>query len=99
MARRTARSAFALAGTALGVAYGFAFASLGGLVVDAVRPDPTGAATGVNTLLRTLGGAVGAYSPAVITTASATAVPTESGYTMAFVASAAASTPSRPAKG
>ncbi|UTP36695.1 MFS transporter [Streptomyces rapamycinicus] len=79
----------ALAGTALGVAYGFAFASLGGLVVNAVRPDRTGAATGVNTLLRTLGGAVGAQLAAVIITGSAAATPTEAGYTMAFLASAA----------
>ncbi|CDR17877.1 MFS transporter [Streptomyces iranensis] len=80
---------FALAGTALGVAYGFAFASLGGLVVNAVRPDRTGAATGVNTLLRTLGGAVGAQLAAVIITGSAAAPPTETGYTVAFLASAA----------
>ncbi len=79
---------FALAGTALGVAYGFAFASLGGLVVNAVRPDRTGAATGVNTLLRTLGGAVGAQLAAVIITGSAAATPTETGYTVAFLASA-----------
>lgn len=40
---------FLVAGAALGTAYGFAFASLGGLVVDAVPAEQTGAATGVNT--------------------------------------------------
>ena len=51
---------FLVGGAVLGAAYGFAFAALGNLVVGAVPPERTGAATGVNTILRTTGGALGA---------------------------------------
>jgi len=72
----------------LGLAYGLAFASLGGLVVGAVGQEETGAATGINTILRTVGGALGSVLAAVIVTSSATAPrqpPAESGYTTAFI--------------
>jgi len=84
---------FLAAGAALGTAYGFAFASLGGLVVDAVPAEQTGAATGVNTILRTIGGAAGAQLATAIVTGSAgggSVVPTESGYSTAFYAAAVA---------
>lgn len=87
-------TSFAVAGALLGLAYGFAFASLGGLVVGSVPAEQTGAATGVNTILRTVGGAIGAQLAAALVTASATpatgGTPTESGYTTAFLASAIA---------
>ncbi|MEV6480758.1 MFS transporter [Streptomyces sp. NPDC051576] len=86
---------FLAAGAALGTAYGFAFASLGGLVVDAVPAAQTGAATGVNTILRTIGGAAGAQLATAIVAGSAgggSAVPTESGYSAAFCAAAVAAT-------
>lgn len=76
----------------IGLAYGLAFASLGGLVVGAVDRQQTGAATGINTILRTVGGALGAVLAAVITTSSAPAPgrpPAEAGYTTAFVVSGA----------
>ena len=76
----------------VGLAYGLAFASLGGLVVGAVGPEQTGAATGINTILRTVGGALGAVLAAVIVTSSASAPggpPAESGYTTAFLVSGA----------
>ncbi|WP_078840620.1 MFS transporter [Streptomyces antioxidans] len=75
----------------LGLAYGLAFASLGGLVVGSVGQEQTGAATGVNTILRTVGGALGAALAAAIVASSATALgpPTESGYTTAFVVAGA----------
>lgn len=84
---------FLVAGAALGTAYGFAFASLGGLVVDAVPAEQTGAATGVNTIFRTIGGAAGAQLATAIVTGSAgggSTVPTESGYSTAFYAAAVA---------
>lgn len=85
---------FAVTGALLGLAYGFAFASLGGLVIGAVGADQTGAATGINTILRTVGGAVGSQLAAVVVTASAApgtgGLPAESGYTTAFLASAVA---------
>jgi len=43
----------------LGVGIGLAFAALGNLIVQAVPPSQTGVASGMNTVLRTLGGAVG----------------------------------------
>jgi EmrB/QacA subfamily drug resistance transporter len=43
----------------LGIGMGFAFASLGNLIVNAVEPHQTGVASGMNTVMRTLGGALG----------------------------------------
>jgi MFS family permease len=43
----------------LGVGMGFAFSALGNLIVGAVEPDQTGVASGMNTVMRTLGGALG----------------------------------------
>jgi TRAP-type C4-dicarboxylate transport system permease large subunit len=83
---------YLVAGAALGTAYGFAFASLG-LVVDAVPAEQTDAATGVNTILRTIGGAAGAQLATAIVTGSAgggSTVPTESRYSTAFYAAAVA---------
>ena len=77
--------------TVLGAAYGFAFASLGALVVGAASPSETGAATGINTVLRTIGGAVGAQLAAAVLTSATrapAALPTESGYVTAFLAAA-----------
>jgi MFS family permease len=64
-----------LAGAILGAGYGLAFAALGNLVVDAVQPAHTGAATGINTILRTVGGATGAQLSAVVLAGSAGYVP------------------------
>jgi EmrB/QacA subfamily drug resistance transporter len=43
----------------LGVGIGLAFSALGNLIVQAVPPSQTGVASGMNTVLRTLGGALG----------------------------------------
>ena len=45
--------------TLLGVGIGLAFSALGNLIVQAVPPSQTGVASGMNTVLRTLGGALG----------------------------------------
>ena len=81
-----------VAAAILGTGIGLAFASLANLIVDAVRPDQTGVATGMNTVMRTLGGAVGAQIGASIIagTVVAGAVPTEQGFTLAFLAAAIA---------
>lgn len=79
---------FYLIGLPIGAGYGLAFAALGTLVVDAVRPRETGIATAVNTIVRTVGGALGAQIAAAILTSStstATVRPTETSYTVAFV--------------
>ena len=45
--------------TLLGVGIGLAFAALGNLIVQAVPATQTGVASGMNTVMRTLGGALG----------------------------------------
>src|SRR5437588_8773283 len=45
--------------TLLGIGIGLAFAALGNLIVQAVPPTQTGVASGMNTVMRTLGGALG----------------------------------------
>lgn len=57
---------FYLVEVLIGAGYGLAFASVGNLVVNAVEPRDTGVATGVNTITRTVGGAVGAQLSASI---------------------------------
>ena len=43
----------------MGLGIGLAFAALGNLIVQAVDPHQTGAAGGMNTVMRTIGGAIG----------------------------------------
>jgi EmrB/QacA subfamily drug resistance transporter len=77
----------------LGIGVGFAFASLANLVVNAVDPRQTGEATGINTIMRTIGGTFGAQIASTIVTSElipGTRIPTESGYTTAFTLSAIA---------
>jgi EmrB/QacA subfamily drug resistance transporter len=50
----------------LGVGIGLAFAALGNLIVQAVPAGQTGVASGMNTVVRTLGGAVGAQIAATL---------------------------------
>jgi EmrB/QacA subfamily drug resistance transporter len=50
---------FLIGATLLGIGIGLAFAALGNLIVQAVPPTQTGVASGVNTVMRTLGGALG----------------------------------------
>lgn len=81
----------AVSGAVLGLAYGYAFGSLGSLVIDATPAHETGAAAGINTILRTIGGAIGSAIAVTIVASSHgtdTAAPTESGYTTAFTVSA-----------
>lgn len=77
----------------LGIGVGFAFAALANLVVSAVDRSQTGEATGINTIMRTIGGSLGAQIAASLVAARTipgTLVPAESGYTTAFVMSAIA---------
>jgi EmrB/QacA subfamily drug resistance transporter len=48
-----------IAAALLGIGMGLAFAALGNLIVQAVPPHQTGVASGMNTVMRTLGGALG----------------------------------------
>ena len=75
----------------MGIGIGFAFAAMANLIVEAVPPEQTGVATGMNTIVRTIGGAIGSQVAAGIVTATLLHdIPTERGFTIAFAASAGA---------
>jgi len=80
-----------LASALLGTGIGLAFASMANLIVEAVPRDQTGVATGMNAIVRTIGGAIGAEVAATIIAAHAlsSGQPAESGYTITFVICAA----------
>lgn len=76
----------------MGIGIGFAFASMANLIVEAVPIQQTGVATGMNTIVRSTGGAIGSQVAAGIVTATLAAdgLPTERGFTYAFGAAAVA---------
>jgi EmrB/QacA subfamily drug resistance transporter len=70
----------------LGIGIGLAFAALGNLIVEAVPSHQTGVASGMNTVMRTLGGALGAQLAATfIAGHTAHGLPTVTGFTESFV--------------
>lgn len=72
--------------TLLGVGIGLAFAALGNLIVQAVPPTQTGVASGMNTVLRTLGGALGGQLSATLIAAhTANGLPAVTGFTETYV--------------
>lgn len=78
----------------VGLGVGVAFACLASLVVAAVPADQTGVASGMNANIRTIGGAVGSAAMGGIVTAHLTSsgLPSETGYTIGFLALAGAFT-------
>jgi hypothetical protein len=75
-------------GSWLGVGLGLSFAALANLIVVAVRQDQTGIATGMNTVMRTIGGAVGAQLAGTLLAGgvvAATGLPSEGAYTAGFL--------------
>src|SRR4051794_19485954 len=80
-------------GALLGIGIGFSFASMANLVVESVPRDEVGVATGINTIMRSLGGALGAQLVASLLTGktiAGTPIPTEAAYTDAFIVAAIA---------
>ncbi|WP_105971195.1 MFS transporter [Streptomyces geranii] len=69
-----------------GLGIGLAFASMANLIVGSVPPEQTGAATGMNANVRTIGGSIGAALTSVLVTGSLqpSGLPYESGYTHGF---------------
>jgi EmrB/QacA subfamily drug resistance transporter len=68
--------------TLLGIGIGLAFSALGNLIVQAVPPTQTGVASGMNTVMRTLGGALGGQlSATFIVDNVAHGLPTVAGFT------------------
>ena len=70
----------------LGFGIGLAFAALGNLIVEAVPVTQTGVASGMNTVMRTLGGALGAQIAATLVAdhLTRTGAPAVGGFTLAF---------------
>jgi len=74
-----------LSSAMLGLGIGLAFAALGNVIVQVVPAHQTGAASGMNTVLRTLGGALGGQIAATFVIASsAHGQPALSGFTRTF---------------
>ena len=70
----------------LGIGIGLAFAALGNLIVQAVPPTQTGVASGMNTVMRTLGGALGGQlSATFIVDHMSKGLPTVTGFEETFV--------------
>jgi MFS family permease len=78
-----------LAGIFLGAGVAFGFSSMANLIVQAVPQSDVGVSTGINTIMRTAGGAFGSAAVTAILAGSIaedTGLPTESAYTAAFAA-------------
>jgi EmrB/QacA subfamily drug resistance transporter len=72
----------------LGVGVGLAFAALGNLIVHAVPAHQTGVAGGMNTVMRTIGGALGGQLTAtLISTHVRNNLPTVTGFSQGFLMS------------
>jgi EmrB/QacA subfamily drug resistance transporter len=72
------------------VGIGLAYAAMPNLIVDAVPPHQTGQATGFNAVVRSIGSSLGAQVTAAVLAGSvltSTGLPSDSGYTAAFVIS------------
>ncbi|MGA2926754.1 MAG: MFS transporter [Solirubrobacteraceae bacterium] len=74
---------------AIGVGLGLGLGALGNLIVSSVDHSQTGVATGMNAVLRTLGGAVGSQVVASVVLGSR-GIPTGGGFALAFLACAIA---------
>jgi EmrB/QacA subfamily drug resistance transporter len=75
-----------LASGITGFGAGFAFAAMANLIVAAVRPDQTAVASGMNTIVRTIGSATGAALAASVLSANLlpSGYPDRHGYTVIF---------------
>ncbi|MFI8237267.1 MFS transporter [Streptomyces sp. NPDC085866] len=69
-----------------GLGIGLAYASMANLIVGSVPPEQTGAATGMNANIRTIGGSIGAALTSVLVTAhlQPSGLPQASGYTQGW---------------
>jgi MFS family permease len=77
---------FLIAAALLGIGIGLAFAALGNLIIQAVPSHQTGVASGMNTVMRTLGGALGGQLSATFVAAHfAHGYPKVTGFTETFL--------------
>jgi len=78
--------------TIASIGIGLAYAAMPNLIVDAVPPERTGEATGFNAVVRSVGSSLGSQVTAAILAGSvlgATQLPSDDGYTAAFLVSGA----------
>jgi EmrB/QacA subfamily drug resistance transporter len=70
----------------MGIGVGFAYAGMANLILDAVPQTATGAASGINTIMRTIGGALGGQIAATLIAGhvQANGLPGEVGFTASF---------------
>lgn len=81
---------FLISSGLIGIGVGLAFSALGILIVSAVPPDQTGVASGMNTVMRTIGGALGAQLAATFIAGHiAHGLPTVTGFVASFALGAA----------
>jgi MFS family permease len=75
----------------LGIGIALGFASMANLIIEAVPPEQTGVATGMNTNIRSIGAALGSgvATSLVISTRLSDGYPAEHGYVLAFAVSCA----------
>jgi EmrB/QacA subfamily drug resistance transporter len=71
----------------LGIGIGLSFSAMANLIVQNVRQDQTGVATGMNAVTRTLGGAFGGQLAATLLASNlgSGGLPTSSGFTLSFL--------------
>jgi len=71
----------------LGIGIGLSFSAMANLIVQNVRQQQTGVATGMNAVTRTLGGAFGGQLAATLLASNlgATGIPASSGFTLSFL--------------
>jgi EmrB/QacA subfamily drug resistance transporter len=76
-----------LAAGLLGVGIGLSFSAMANLIVQNVRQEQTGVATGMNAVTRTLGGAFGGQVAATLLASNlgAGGIPTSAGFTLSFL--------------
>jgi MFS family permease len=76
-----------LAAGLLGIGIGLSFSAMANLIVQNVRQEQTGVATGMNAVTRTLGGAFGGQLAATLLASNlgAGGLPTSSGFTLSFL--------------
>ena len=81
----------------MSIGIGLAFAAMPNLIMEAVPPEETGQATGVNTLVRSVGASLGSQVSAAVLAGSAigAGLPTDSGYTEAFLVGSGVALPRR----
>jgi MFS family permease len=71
----------------LGIGIGLSFSAMANLIVQNVRREQTGVATGMNAVTRTLGGAFGGQLAATLLASNlgAAGLPSSSGFTLSFL--------------